>query len=109
MLQAWQPLLGLSEEENDRAVEAGFQCLKDYETSIRRRARQVLDQLEREDRIGIVMLARVYHHDPGLNHEIMDEFQKLGYPIFSQHTVPLDEDMLERLFGEEVRAGLISS
>jgi predicted nucleotide-binding protein (sugar kinase/HSP70/actin superfamily) len=55
------------------------------------------------------MLARAYHHDPGLNHEIMDEFQKLGYPIFSQHTLPVDEDMLERLFGEEVRAGLIKS
>jgi predicted nucleotide-binding protein (sugar kinase/HSP70/actin superfamily) len=56
-----------------------------------------------------VMLGRPYHHDPGLNHEIMDEFQKLGYPIFSQHTLPIDEDLLERLFGEEVRAGLISS
>ena len=108
MLQAWQSVLGLSEEENDRAVEAGFAALKEYETSIRKRARQVLDQLEREDRIGIVMLGRPYHHDPGLNHEIMDEFQKLGYPIFSQNTLPLDEDMLERLFGEEVRAGVIS-
>jgi len=55
------------------------------------------------------MLARPYHHDPGLNHEILDEFQKLGYPIFSQNTLPLDEDLLERLFGEEVRAGVISS
>ena len=108
MLQAWQPVLGLSEEENDRAVEAGFTALKEYETNIRRRARQVLDQLEHEDRIGIVMLGRPYHHDPGLNHEIMDEFQKLGYPIFSQNTLPLDEDLLERLFGEEVRAGVIS-
>jgi predicted CoA-substrate-specific enzyme activase len=109
MLQAWQPILGLSEAENDRAVEVGFQALKEYETSIRRRARQVLDQLEREDRIGIVMLGRPYHHDPGLNHEILEEFQKLGYPIFSQNTLPLDEDMLERLFGDEVRAGVISS
>jgi len=109
MLQAWQPVLGLSQEENDRAVEAGYKALSDYETGIRRRAREVLDQLEREDRIGIVMLARVYHHDPGLNHEILDEFQKLGYPIFSQNTLPLDEDMLERLFGEEIRAGVISS
>jgi len=108
MLQAWQPILGLSEEENDRAVEVGFRALTDYEASIRRRAREVLDQLEREDRIGIVMLGRPYHHDPGLNHEIMDEFQKLGYPIFSQNTLPLDEDMLERLFGDEVRAGVIS-
>jgi predicted CoA-substrate-specific enzyme activase len=109
MLQAFQPLLGLSQEENDRAVESGFAALQAYETNIRKRARQVLDQLEREDRIGIVMLARPYHHDPGLNHEILDEFQKLGYPIFSQNTLPLDEDLLERLFGDEVRAGAISS
>jgi predicted CoA-substrate-specific enzyme activase len=108
MLQAWQPILGLSLEENDRAVESGFDALNEYETSIRRRARQTLDQLEREDRIGIVMLGRPYHHDPGLNHEILDEFQKLGYPIFSQNTLPLDEDMLERLFGDEVRAGVVS-
>jgi predicted CoA-substrate-specific enzyme activase len=109
MLQALQSILGLSLEENDRAVESGFAALKDYETNIRRRARQVLDQLEREDRIGIVMLGRPYHHDPGLNHEILDEFQKLGYPIFSQNTLPLDDDLLERLFGEEVRAGVVTS
>ena len=109
MLQAWQPVLGLSPEENDRAVESGFVALGEYESSIRKRARQVLDHLESEDRIGIVMLARPYHHDPGLNHEILDEFQKLGYPIFSQNTLPLDPDLLERLFGEELRAGVISS
>jgi len=109
MLQALHPLLGLSQEENDRAVESGFAALKEYESGIRRRARQVLDQLEREDRIGIVMLGRPYHHDPGLNHEILDEFQKLGYPIFSQNTLPLDDDLLDRLFGEEVRAGVVTS
>jgi predicted CoA-substrate-specific enzyme activase len=108
MLQAWQSILGLSLEENDRAVESGFKALTEYETSIRRRAREVIDQLEREDRIGIVMLGRPYHHDPGLNHEILDEFQKLGYPIFSQNTLPIDEDMLERLFGDDVREGVIS-
>jgi activator of 2-hydroxyglutaryl-CoA dehydratase/predicted nucleotide-binding protein (sugar kinase/HSP70/actin superfamily) len=109
MLQAWQSLLGLSIEENDRAVAAGFAELAEYERNIRKRAREVLDQLEREDRIGIVMLGRPYHHDPGLNHEILDEFQKLGYPIFSQNTLPIDDDLLERLFGEEVRAGVIKS
>jgi predicted CoA-substrate-specific enzyme activase len=109
MLQAWQSVLGLSLEENDRAVESGFAALAEYESGIRKRAREVLDQLEREDRIGIVMLGRPYHHDPGLNHEILDEFQKLGYPIFSQNTLPIDDDLLERLFGEEVRAGIVSS
>lgn len=109
MFEAFAPILGLSQEESERAIEIGYQHLADYDASIQRRAREVLDQLERENRIGIVMLARVYHHDPGLNHEIMDEFQKLGYPIFSQSTLPLDEDLLERLFGEEVRAGVIKS
>ena len=107
MFKAWGPVLGLSVEENQRAVDTGYQALADYEKSIRRQARQVLDQLEREDRIGIVMLGRPYHHDPGLNHEILEEFQKLGYPIFSQSTLPEDEDLLERLFGDDVREGAI--
>jgi predicted nucleotide-binding protein (sugar kinase/HSP70/actin superfamily) len=108
MYKAWSPLLGLSREENDRAIAAGFKALTDCEAEIRRQARETLDQLEREDRIGIVMLGRVYHHDPGLNHEIMEEFQKLGYPVFSQSTLPLDKDLLDRLFGDEVRAGMIT-
>ena len=108
MFQAWAPVLGLSEEENERAIDAGFKALEDFESGLRRKAREVLDKLEQENRIGIVMLGRPYHHDPGVNHEIMDEFQKLGYPIFSQSTLPLDDDLLDRLFGDEVRAGVIS-
>ncbi|MGC2496491.1 MAG: BadF/BadG/BcrA/BcrD ATPase family protein [Acidobacteriaceae bacterium] len=108
MYKTWAPILGLSREENDRAIQVGFDALAACEDEIRHEARKVLDQLERENRIGIVMLGRVYHHDPGLNHEIMEEFQKLGYPVFSQSTLPLDEDLLERLFGDEVRAGLIT-
>src|SRR5215471_9185161 len=108
MFQAWAPVLGLSEEEHQRAIEAGYKALEEHESGLRRKAREVLDKLEQENRIGIVMLGRPYHHDPGVNHEIMDEFQKLGYPIFSQSTLPLDEDLLDRLFGDEVRAGIIS-
>ena len=107
--RCWQPLLGLSEEENQRAVDEGFRAWHEYEDSIRKRAREVLDMLERENRLGIVMLARPYHHDPGLNHGILEELQKRGYPVFSQSTLPLDEDLLDRLFGDEVRSGIISS
>ena len=106
MFQTWQPILGLSEEENERAIEAGFKAFEDYDRSMRKRSREMLDTLERENRLGIVMLGRVYHHDPGLNHEIMEEFQKLGYPVFSQSMLPMDEDILDRLFGEEVRSGV---
>jgi predicted CoA-substrate-specific enzyme activase len=108
MFDCWRSVLGLSEKENHRAVEAGFAAWQGYERDIRQQARAALDMLEREDRLGVVMLGRPYHHDPGLNHGILEEFQKLGYPVFSQSTLPMDEDLLERLFGEEVRAGIIS-
>ena len=107
LFETWEPFLGLSKEENARAVEVAFRELLVYEADIQRRAREVLDQLERERRVGIVVLARPYHHDPGLNHEILEEFQKLGYPVFSQSTLPIDPDLLERLFGDEVRSGTI--
>jgi predicted nucleotide-binding protein (sugar kinase/HSP70/actin superfamily) len=107
LFDAWSGALGLSEEENGRAVDVGMRELLAFEAGIRQQAREVIDQLEREQRVGIVLLARPYHHDPGLNHEILEEFQKLGYPVFSQSTLPLDDDMLERLFGDEVRGGVI--
>ena len=108
MFQAWAPLLGLSEEENERAIQAAYKAFDDFDLGQRQRAREMLDTLERENRLGIVMLGRVYHHDPGLNHEIMEEFQKLGYPVFSQSFLPTDEDMMDRFFGEEVRSGAIT-
>jgi len=108
MFQTFESILGLSEEENERALQAGFEAFRKFDLSLRNRAREVLDNLERENRLGIVMLGRVYHHDPGLNHEIMEEFQKLGYPILSQSFLPMDDDILDRLFGEEVRSGAIT-
>jgi predicted nucleotide-binding protein (sugar kinase/HSP70/actin superfamily) len=55
------------------------------------------------------MLGRPYHHDPGLNQGILDEFQRLGYPIFSQSLLPLDEDLLASLFRGQLRKGVIRS
>jgi len=108
LFRAWAPLLGLSRAENDRAVQVGLETLAAFESGIQRQARTLLDQLEQEGRMGIVMLGRPYHHDPGLNHGILEEFQRLGYPIFSQCTLPMDEDLLDRLFGEDVRNGFIA-
>ncbi|MBX5493819.1 MAG: CoA activase [Bryobacteraceae bacterium] len=108
MFEAFKDILGLSPEENHRAVEAGYKAL-DYfnNVTLRGAAREVLEQLEREDRIGVVLLGRPYHNDPGVNHEILEEFQKLGYPVFTQDSLPIDDDIIWRLFGDEVNAGEI--
>jgi predicted CoA-substrate-specific enzyme activase len=108
MYLAFKDILGLTRGENSRAVEAGYDALDRFEAELRRAGREALDKVERENKLGIVVLGRPYHNDPGINHDILVEFQKLGYPVFTQDSLPLDADILERLFGEEVRAGDIS-
>ena len=103
----WSDLLGLTLAEHRRAVDEGYRCLERYEADVRRAGRDVLDQLEAEDRLGIVVLGRPYHNDPGVNHDICDEFQRIGYPVFTQDSLPIDDDLMERMFGAEIRAGRI--
>lgn len=54
-----------------------------------------------------MLLGRPYHNDPGINHEILEEFQKIGYPVLTPASLPIDEDIVWRLFGDDVRAGVI--
>jgi predicted nucleotide-binding protein (sugar kinase/HSP70/actin superfamily) len=106
MYEQFKDILGLSPEENARAVREGYKALHYFNNvTLRGAAREVLEQLEREDRLGVVLLGRPYHNDPGVNHEILEEFQKLGYPVFTQDSLPIDDDIVWRLFGEEVNAG----
>ena len=107
MFDEWGPKLGLSKEENDKAVDEAYKAFDRYLVKMRSKARKALDELEAEKKIGIVVLARPYHNDPGMNHEILEEFQKLGYPVFNQDSLPTDDDLLDRLFGDEVKAGII--
>lgn len=107
MWNEFQQLLGVSQQEHERACQQAFEAQQKFISDLRKQGRAILDKLEAEDGIGIVLLARPYHNDPGLNHEILEEFQKLGYPVLSMASLPIDDDILERLFGEEVRAGVI--
>lgn len=109
MFECWKDILGLDWQENTRSVEAAFAAQHDFENGLREDSRQLLDKIERDGQIGLVLLGRPYHHDPGLNQGILDSLQQLGYPIFSQTYLPLDADLLERLFGEEVAMGLVPS
>ncbi|MCB9715952.1 MAG: hypothetical protein H6712_18945 [Myxococcales bacterium] len=107
MLGYFGEILGLSEEENAKAVEEGYRAQERFVAGLRDKGREVLQQLEADNRIGIVLLARPYHNDPGMNHEIPDELQKLGYPIFTIHSLPIDDEIVRPLFAEDIDAGFI--
>lgn len=109
--QMWddlQGIMGLSRGEHRRAVDAGYAALEAFDRDMRAAARETLEELEREDRLGVVVLGRPYHNDPGVCHEILDEFQKIGYPAFTQDSLPIDDDIVWRLFGDDVREGRIA-
>ncbi len=109
MFSCWEQILALDGEENSRAVDIAFGKWQEFEDNLRRQARRTLDDLEQNGRVGLVALGRPYHHDPGLNQGILDELQRMGYPIFAQSLLPLDEDLLDKLFGSQVRAGIVRS
>jgi predicted CoA-substrate-specific enzyme activase len=108
MYESFKDVLGVSPAENSRAVEAGMSAMRDLAVVHRAEAKAELDRLERDGRLGIVLLGRPYHADHGINHDILTSFQKLGYPVFTPSSLPIDDDTLDRLFGDEVRAGVIS-
>jgi predicted CoA-substrate-specific enzyme activase len=107
MFNDFSDVLGLSAAENQRAIKAGLDAMDAFSQGLRSKCKDELRRLEREDRIGIVLLGRPYHHDQGINHEILAEFQKRGYPIFSPAGLPVEDEVLEPLFGSEVRSGVI--
>ena len=108
MYDQFGDILGLSWEENVRAVNEGLKAQDRFMNEILRdQGREVLKRLEAEDKIGIVMLGRPDHNDPGINHEILEEFQKIGYPVLTLQSLPVDDDILLPLFEEDIKAGLI--
>jgi activator of 2-hydroxyglutaryl-CoA dehydratase/predicted nucleotide-binding protein (sugar kinase/HSP70/actin superfamily) len=101
--------LDITEDESDFACDQGFEALKKLDVEMEAKGKAILEQVEKEDRIAILMIGRPYHLDPGLNHSIPEEFQVLGYPVLSIRSVPKDETWLTRFFAKDLAEGRIES
>jgi activator of 2-hydroxyglutaryl-CoA dehydratase/predicted nucleotide-binding protein (sugar kinase/HSP70/actin superfamily) len=109
MFDEWGPLLGLTTDENDFAVDQAFKAVQAFEDEMERKGREILGEVMRENRVALVMLGRPYHNDPGLNHSVLEEFQALGYPILSMRSLPRDPETIRNLFAEDLAKGIIQS
>ncbi len=107
LFQTWAPLLRITEDENEWACEQAWSALRLCDDDLQRRGLELLTKAEQENGVVLLMLARPYHNDPGLNHKIFEEFQALGYPVMSIRSIPKDAAWLERFFADDLRAGLI--
>ncbi len=109
MFGEWGPLLGMTSDENDFAVDQAFKAVQAFEDEMERKGREVLGEVTRENRVALVMLGRPYHNDPGMNHSVLEEFQALGYPIMSMRSLPRDKATMDNLFAEDIAKGVIEN
>jgi predicted nucleotide-binding protein (sugar kinase/HSP70/actin superfamily) len=109
MFEEWGPLLGLTEDESDFAVEQAFAAIDAFELEMQKKGKEIIDEVVRENRVALLMIGRPYHNDPGLNHAVLEEFQALGYPILSMRSVPKTREFLDPLFADDLGKKLIES
>jgi predicted nucleotide-binding protein (sugar kinase/HSP70/actin superfamily) len=102
LFQAFAGIFGLSKYENRQAVAQGYEALEQFNRKLQAKGKEVIDMLIEENRIGIVLLGRAYHNDPGLNHGILEQLQALGYPILTQDALPQHGDETEDLFAHDI-------
>jgi predicted nucleotide-binding protein (sugar kinase/HSP70/actin superfamily) len=110
LYQAFAPAIpGLTLAETDKAVAAGFAALDNFNRMARAQSRDILRSCAEHNKPCILVLARPYHMDPGIGHEIEVDLQAHGYPILWAQYLPTDDDLMDWMFGEEVQSGAISS
>jgi activator of 2-hydroxyglutaryl-CoA dehydratase/predicted nucleotide-binding protein (sugar kinase/HSP70/actin superfamily) len=109
MFEMWGERLGITEDENEWACREGFAALGALDEDLESRGLDILQRLEAEAKVGVLLLGRPYHLDPGLNHGVLDEFQALGYPILSIRSIPKDPKWLARFYQDDLARGFVSS
>ncbi|MEE8396034.1 MAG: BadF/BadG/BcrA/BcrD ATPase family protein [bacterium] len=109
LFEAWGDSLAVTEDESEFAVDQGWAALEKFDRDLQEKGRAILEEVEATDRMCILLLARPYHLDPGINHDITEEFQALGYPVISMRSIPKDPQWLGRFFQDDLRKGAIGS
>jgi predicted nucleotide-binding protein (sugar kinase/HSP70/actin superfamily) len=102
-------LPGLTLKETRHAVQAGYRALESFGANLRAMARATLARCAATEKPCILVLARPYHMDPGIGHEIEVDLQAYGYPVLWTQYLPTDADLLDWMFRPDLDAGHIKS
>ncbi|MFM8900363.1 MAG: acyl-CoA dehydratase activase-related protein [Burkholderiales bacterium] len=100
---------GLTLEETRHAVQTGYRTLDTFSANLRAQARGVLARCAATDSPCVLVLARPYHMDPGIGHEIEVDLQAYGYPVLWTQYLPTDADLLNWMFQPDMDEGHMKS
>jgi predicted CoA-substrate-specific enzyme activase len=94
----FKDILGITRDESDWACHQAYTAQAEYLSVLREKGTAVINKCIEDDKLALLVIGHPYHHDPGLNHGLLDEFQVLGYPILCIESLPVSSDFLEPLF-----------
>ena len=99
----------ITRREVARAVEHAYATLTAFERGLRAKSRDLLADCALANKPCILVLARPYHMDSGIGHDIESGLQAYGYPVLWGQYLPVDADILDWLYGDEIRERAIRS
>jgi len=100
---------GLTLNETKSAVDAGYAALNAFNNRARAKSRKILEHCAKTNTPCLLVVARPYHMDPGIGHEIEIDMQAYGYPVLWAQYLPIDDDILDWAFGPDIRGGYIKN
>jgi predicted CoA-substrate-specific enzyme activase len=109
LFETWKDKLHISQDENDWAVTQAWKALDENDAKIMNDGKQIIDDAVKNSEIIILLLGRPYHSDPGINHEVLDEFQSLGFKTISMRSIPKNEEYLMNYFSDDIKDGTVDS
>ncbi len=109
LFSSLKDIFELDLEETERAVKAGFSALDNFTARARKHSREILEWCAKNEKPCILVLARPYHMDTGIGHEIEGELQAHGYPVLWLQYLPDDMDLNNWLFAADLKEGRIKS
>ena len=109
LFETWGKKLKATEDESNFALMQALKTQEAYTKSVEAKGKEIIENIEENGEIAVLLLGRPYHLDPGINHEILSEFQALGFKILTINSIPKEAKFLEKYFKRDLENGLIES
>jgi len=65
LFEAFGEILQITEDESDFASQEAFAAMRRLDEEMEAKGRAILDEVERDNRVALLLLGRPYHLDPG--------------------------------------------
>lgn len=81
----WLGALGVEPKEVEQAVKKACETQQRYLDSLEKKAMEVLQQAEKENRMVVLLAARPYHIDPLIEHKVSQSIADMGIDVITEN------------------------